>query len=222
MLYSLGLTPGIAALLGLFAGAFTDFVAGVDAQLPEWLLEPIRSDRKSILQRDAFRSVFFILAAAALLWAYVQKKLKLTIVYIGLLLLILVDMFSVDKRFLNNDDFVTKRRAPEALQASEADLQILQDKDPNYRVLNTTVSSGPFQDATTSYFHKSVGGYHAAKMLRFQELIDRQISKNNMAVLNMLNTKYFIFASQNGQPTVQRNPKALGNAWFVERIYISA
>lgn len=214
-LYSLGLTAGLAALLGLFAGGFFDFVAGVDTQLPGWLLEPIRDDRKSMLQRDAFRSVFFILAAAALLWAYVQNKLKSTVVYTGLFLLILIDMFGVNKRFLNNDDFISKRRAPAALQATEADMQILQDKDPNFRVLNTTVSS-PFEDATTSYYHKSLGGYHAAKMLRFQELLERQISKNNMAVLNMLNTKYFIIPGQNGQPVAQRNPDALGNAWFVE------
>ena len=111
-----------------------------------------------------------------------------------------------------------KRKILQPFTPSVADSQILQDPDPNYRVYNTTVS--PFNDASTSYFHKSIGGYHGAKLKRYQELIDFHISKGNMNVLNMLNSKYFIVRGQNNQPIAQRNPNALGNAWFVSDIII--
>ena len=125
-------------------------------------------------------------------------------------------MWTVNKRYLNNDNFASKRKVEKPYQASQADQQILNDKDPNFRVFNQTVST--FNDASTSYFHKSIGGYHGAKLKRYQELIENHIAKGNMAVLNMLNTKYFI--SQQGQ--VQQNPGALGNAWFVNNVNIVA
>jgi len=119
----------------------------------------------------------------------------------------------VDKRYLNNDHFKRKKIIQNPYTPTEADKQILLDNDPDFRVLNTTVST--FNDASTSYFHKSIGGYHGAKMQRYQDLIEYQISKNNMSVLNMLNTKYFIVSTQQG-PVAQRNPNNLGNAWFVD------
>ena len=100
---------------------------------------------------------------------------------------------------------------------TEADKEILQDKDPNYRVFNLTVQN-PFSDPTTSYYHKSIGGYHAAKLRRYQDLIEHQLSKVNQQVLNMLNTKYIIQNDENGKPYVQRNAGALGNGWFVSSI----
>jgi hypothetical protein len=127
-------------------------------------------------------------------------------------------MWTVDKRYLNDNNFVSKREAKQPFQMTRADKQILQDKDPNFRVLNVTVNT--FNDASTSYFHKSIGGYHGAKMQRYQDLIDYQISQNNMDVLNMLNTKYFIVPGKDNQPVAQRNPEALGNAWFVENYRI--
>jgi hypothetical protein len=103
------------------------------------------------------------------------------------------------------------------IQQSAADEQILKDPDPHYRVMNASLS--PFQDAATSYFHKSIGGYHGAKLRRYQDLYERQISKNNMQVLNMLNAKYFIMQNQqSGELFAQRNPSALGNAWFVKEL----
>ena len=134
----------------------------------------------------------------------------------GLGLLILFDLWMVDKRFLNNDDFMPKKMA-KSFTPTAADLQILQDKDPDYRVLNLTVST--FNDASTSYFHKSIGGYNAAKLRRYQDMIDYHFSKQlNMNVLNMLNTRYFIVRGQNNAPMAQRNPDAMGNAWFVDEI----
>jgi hypothetical protein len=121
----------------------------------------------------------------------------------------------VDKRYLKNDDFVSSRQNKAMFTPTEADLQILSDPDPNFRVMNLTVST--FNDASTSYHHKSIGGYHGAKLKRYQELIDSCISRNNMQVLNMLNTKYLITRSEEGA-RVQRNPMALGNAWFVDEL----
>ena len=142
------------------------------------------------------------------------KKLKRNSFIVILGLLVLVDLWFVDRRYLNDDNFQSKRQAKEPFQITQADKYILQDKDPDFKVLNLTVS--PFSDASTSYFHKSIGGYHGAKLKRYQELIEFQISKNNMDVLNMLNTKYFIVPDKNKQPVAQFNPGALGNAWFVE------
>jgi len=126
--------------------------------------------------------------------------------------LILCDMWTVNKRYLNDDNFARKSKVEVPYQATAADQQILRDTDPNFRVFNQSVST--FNDASTSYFHKSIGGYHGAKLKRYQELIENHISKGNMAVLNMLNTKYFI--TPKGQ--AQQNPAAMGNAWFVNEI----
>lgn len=130
-----------------------------------------------------------------------------------LALFILADLWMVDKRFLNNENFESASQAKQQFEPTAADLQILEDKS-YYRVMNTTAST--FNDAVTSYFHKSIGGYHGAKLERYQELIEGQISKGNIQVLNMLNTKYFIVRNpETQQPIVQVNPDANGNAWFV-------
>ncbi|MEQ8562912.1 MAG: YfhO family protein, partial [Cytophagales bacterium] len=132
-------------------------------------------------------------------------------------ILMLGDLWLVDKRYLNEENFQSERKFENLKIPTTADLQIMEDDDLSYRVFNLTRS--PFNDGITSYHHKSIGGYHAGKLYRYQELIERHLSKNNMKVLNMLNTKYFIVADKNtNQPQVRRNPGALGNAWFVNSI----
>ena len=212
------ITGGIALIFAIFPGLFFSFNGSSDSStgLPDWLLQGLRDDRRRLLQLDAFRSFVFIALAAGTIWLSLTGKLKRSYLYAILALLILVDMFAVDKRFLGNDTFTTRSKTENPIQATAADEQILQDKDPDYRVMNLTVH--PFMDATTSYYHKSIGGYHGAKLRRYQELIDYQISKNNMAVMNMLNTKYFIIKDNNNNPVAQLNPGALGHAWFVGTI----
>jgi hypothetical protein len=132
--------------------------------------------------------------------------------------LVIFDMWPIDKRYMNKDDFVPERTAKEVFQPYQADLNIMNDKDLYFRVLDLT--EDPFRSTRASYFHFSIGGYHGAKFRRYQDLIDHHISKNNMNVLNMLNTKYFIIASDKQQPEARLNLGALGNAWFINEIIL--
>ena len=206
-----GITGGLCLLIALFPGLAGGFTSKMDAQLPEWLSECLLDDRRAMLTSDAWRSLCFILLAAVGAFAYLKiEKMRSGILIALMGVLILADLWTVDKRFLNDDHFVPKKR--NLVTMTEADKQILADKDPNYRVLNLTTST--FNDAQTSYFHKSVGGYSPAKLRRYQDIIDYYFAGNiNMNVLNMLNTRYVI--TQQG---VQYNPEAFGNAWFVQDI----
>ena len=206
-----GITGGLCLLIALFPGLAGGFTSKMDAQLPEWLSECLIEDRRAMLTSDAWRSLCFILLAAVGAFAYLKiEKMRSGILIALMGVLILADLWAVDKRFLNDDHFVPKKR--NLVTMTEADKQILADKDPNYRVLNLTTST--FNDAQTSYFHKSVGGYSPAKLRRYQDIIDYYFAGNiNMNVLNMLNTRYVI--TQQG---VQYNPEAFGNAWFVQNI----
>ena len=180
-------------------------------------MQSIRDERMRLLRMDAIRTFVFVLLAAGLTWAVLFNKIKKEYAYIALTVLILADMFAVSKRYVNNDSFTSKSRVENPFEPSAADNQILQDKDPDFRVLNLTVD--PFNDAGTSYYHKSIGGYHAAKLKRYQDLIDYQLSKGNMSVFSMLNTKYFIVGNQQTQQlNVQMNPQVCGNAWFINEI----
>lgn len=220
-LYGVG---GFCLVFILLPGLFSDFTAKADDSLKEysWLLTAIRDDRANAVRMDALRSLFFILITSGLIWAYLKNKIKLVAnVYFILALIVLVDMWTVGKRYLNNDNFVKKSKTEQPFQPTEADLKIQQDTDPDFRVMNTTVST--FNDASTSYFHKSIGGYHGAKLKRYQELVEYQISKNNTAVLNMLNTKYFIFQPKEGSvPVPQLNADACGSVWFVKEYKLVA
>jgi hypothetical protein len=229
-----GLTGGLCFLFYTMPGMFMDFFKvgeydEISSQLKKSQLSQdqvnvflagVEEARKSIFTADALRSFLFILVGAGLLFFYSYKRFNKNLLISILGLMILVDMWVVDKRYLNKENFVSKGLMDQPFDKTTADEQILQDKDPNFRVINTTLST--FNDASTSFFHKSIGGYHGAKLKRYQELIEMQISKNNMEVLNMLNTKYFIVADEQKQPVAQRNPVACGNAWFVPSYKIVA
>jgi hypothetical protein len=213
--YSIAVIGGLCLIFALIPGAFFDFSSDADQRLPEWLRDSIMADRQSLLRMDALRSLVLILATAGLIWAYQLGKLKKEIFVAILGLMVVVDLWSVDKRYLNDGDF-EKKKAEAAVQKSPVDEQILADPDPHYRVYNNTTDFD--KDALTAYYHKSIGGYHGAKMRRFQELIEWQLGRQNMEAYNMLNVKYFIVGDSTGRQFAQRNPYNNGNAWFVNEI----
>jgi len=239
LLYALTITGGTILLLILGMSTSSGaFVSDADTRVfgqNQMLLNAIQTDRAHLFRVDAYRSLFFILVGAAAIWFYLKGKLKQNLLLAIIGFVILIDLWSVDKRYLNSDNFISKRQLENTFVPSVADQSILKDKSLDYRVLNIAVSS--FNDASTSYFHKSIGGYHGAKMRRYQELIDYHISKemqrfiavlqqkpsqkdlyqilSKESVLNMLNTKYIIY---NPQAPAIFNPYALGNAWFVSKI----
>lgn len=219
-----GATGGLSLLFALLGGGMFDFV-GINDQamiaqgFPQWYLDAIVADRISMLRSDSFRSFIFIALAFGGIWLYVSDKIKAHYLLLTIGLLTLVDLWSVDKRFLNDNDFLPKRKVAGIISPSENDAAILNDKDLGYRVFNA--AGNPFNDSRTSYFHHSIGGYHGAKLRRYQEVVDSQFSKGiNIKILNMLNTRYFIAPSEGNRPIVQRNVSALGNAWFVDTLKI--
>lgn len=225
LIISGGFTAGISALFALLGGGMFDFIGSSDQTMlangfPQWYLDAIVADRISMLRGDAFRSFILIILSAGGLWLYNLKKINLKTLLISISILMFIDLWTVNKRFLNDDDFVPKRKIANSNRPSENDLMILEDKDLSYRVFN--IAGNPFNDSRTSYFHKSIGGYHGAKLRRYQEVIESQFSNGiNVQVLNMLNTRYFIAPSENGRPIVQRNVSALGNAWFVDTLIMA-
>ena len=231
-----GITGGFLLLVLIIPGIAGSFVAQNEAQLPDWLKTALISDRRSLLRSDSLRSLVFILLSAGVIYAFISDKIRKEYAIVAIGLLIFFDLWTVDKRYLNADRFERPLTIKKSFVPSVADASIL--KDPSQqRVLNLTTS--PFNDnSPTSYFHKSVGGYHGAKMERYNELIDSSIypeisafeataqkaqsleelqsALNNisMPALNMLNTKYVIY-NPGAAPLV--NPNALGNSWFVEK-----
>jgi len=227
-----GITGGLTLLFVLLPGLAGSFTSPAEQQMPGWLTSALISDRKELLRSDSFRSFILILLGALLILAFYHEKVKKEHVITIFAILFLIDMWSVDKRYLNADKFVNKEAKVKMSSPTIADNIILKDVS-DYRVLNLTVS--PFNDASTSLYHKSIGGYHGAKLKRYQELIDSSligdiamIQKagtyaksiedfqsvfNSTPALNMLNTKYVIINPQ-APPVI--NPDALGNAWFVE------
>ena len=251
VIVSLVLTAGVSLVLAVAPGVFfSSFVtaqemAALQQGLPVEHLTPVVTNltemRKAIIASDAWRSFFIIAVGCFLLFLFLQKRLKASFTLVGIVLLCLADMWCVNKRYLYDEQFVPKSKRAEAFVKTQADEIILRDTAPDYRVLNFVGFPGnTFNENNTAYWHKSVGGYHAAKLRRYQEMIDHHImpemqdtyqavaaaggrmdsvDASKFRVLNMLNTKYFIFpAGEKGQPVPVENPYAYGNAWFVDKV----
>lgn len=210
-----GITAGICLIVALFGGAMFGFTSSYDnqwkGQVGDEIYRMIIDQRVSMMKADAWRSFGLVVAAAVVVWLYIKDKLKSGYALGIIAALILVDLVPVDRRFFGSKDFVSKKDGNRYFAIQPWEEQILQDKSLDYRVLNLTANT--FNDARTSYRLKSVGGYSAVKLRRYQDLIDEHISKMNWSVLNMLNTKYIV--TQQG---VYPNPDAMGNAWFVNEV----
>ena len=235
---SFGLTGGLLLAFYLLPELFFNFLSQMEAaqldlnnpNIAEFVAN-MEAARMSIFKADAIRSFIYISLMAITLWAFSQKKINKSIFFIAFAVLLLADMISINKRYINDDNFARKRKVDNPYTPSVADQAILKDKSPDYRVLNL---GGPFADGRTSFYHKSIGGYHSAKLGRYQDMIDYRLDGEIQSIttvlgepnaaqnldkvlqksssLNMLNTKYIIYNPQT-KPIV--NPYANGNAWFV-------
>lgn len=220
---SFGITAGFCLFFLIFGKSLFNFTSPHDENLPkygfpDWFIDSIKEERLSLFRADAIRSFLFISVALALLVSWFLKKMNSTVFTLLLGVLILMDMWTINKRYLNNEKF--KPRSEIVTQTpTEADRVILNDSTSTFRVFN--LAYNPFNEAITSYFHHSIGGYHAAKLRRYQELIEHHIAKQNQDVLNMLNTKYYIISDKEKNRLIpQLNRNALGNAWFVKKMNI--
>lgn len=227
MIRQLSIAGCILVVLLLFAFFFTSGFSSPNdeamfAQLPDWLSDGILLQRNVMFTSDLWRSMGFILCGVVLLFVYLKMpKFKGTaLLSVALGALVLLDMWPVNKRYMNDDMFSKGNSFEQAFKMQSWEKQILDnDKDPNFRVMNLAVST--FNDARTSYRLKSIGGYSAAKLRRYQDLIDEHLSKMHWPVIDMLNTKYLIFNDQqSGETGVQLNPNAMGNAWYVDTLVV--
>ncbi|MDR0892888.1 MAG: YfhO family protein [Mediterranea sp.] len=243
LIVSLLLTAGVSLLLAVAPGILeagyvpASEMAALKQGLPAEHLAPIVANlsdmREAMVTSDAWRSFFAIAIGCLLLFLYVQQRLRTSLTVAGIALLCLVDMWSVNKRYLSDDQFITKAETRNSFVETATDKAILEDKTLDYRVLN--FAGDTFNENNTSYWHKSIGGYHAAKLRRYQEMIERYISPEMrviaqaggqmdsiaptaIPVLNMLNTRYFIFPAGQGETVPAKNPYANGNAWFVNKV----
>ena len=246
---SFGLTAGICFLFAIAPSVFfSDFISTAEyralASFPkdvlDSLLPNIRQMRMAMFTADCWRSFFIIVVGTVILLLFKAKKLNATVMTLSLLALCLIDLWQIDKRYLNNDMFVSESEREAPIEMTQTDEQILGDKTSmgNFRVLNFATNT--FNENNTSYYHKSIGGYHAAKLRRYQELIENYIAPQMQAtmpaiadamgdmtklngdslfpVLNMLNTRYFIMPVQGGQTVPIKNPYGYGNGWFVDKV----
>lgn len=221
ILWSAGITGGTCLLLALFGGMMFDFTSPRDAawasNLPDRVYDAIKGQRASILRLDSLRSAAFIAAAAVTLWLYSKDKLKVGLITAILGVLIVLDMWPVDKRYFNDNNFVNPQKRSSTFEMYPYEEALLKDPDPSFRVMNLTVDT--FNDSRTSYFLKSVGGYSAVKLRRYNDLIEQHLKKMHMPVINMLNTKYVI-GTREGNTVAMLNRDAMGNAWFVSDIML--
>lgn len=230
--WSAGITGGFALIVAIAPTLFFSFKTQEHQQFLEALTQnfggnttiannignALIEDRIAFAKGDAWRTVLFVLIGFALIWALITRKMKANVVFGILAVVILFDMWQVDRRYLNNANFVPKSTLNAHYQPRDVDTFIMADKDPNFRVYDASIPT--FTSADASYFHKTVGGAHSARLKRIQELIDHQFTKSvNQDVLDMFNTKYIITQDQqNGSYKMQRNPTAAGNAWIVESV----
>lgn len=214
--YAAAFVLGGIASLGLLGSSLLPFTnKAVDGRIPPFLRTAIRADRISLFQADAARSLALVVLTALVLYLFLKKKLNYNFSLLLLGTLVLIDLWPIDKRYLNRDHFVSEKVAATPFPKTDIERQILRDTS-DFRVLNLSVNT--MSDASTSYYFKSLGGYHGAKLKKYQELYDFQISKGNPQVINMLNAKYFITANPKGGRQVVKNTRANGNAWFVKGI----
>ena len=246
---SLALTAGVALIMALMPSMMGPFISeqerqmlsGIQGMTPDvqnMMLSSIATMRAAMVSADAWRSIIVIIIGVAMLLLFKAQKIKPLYLIVGIATLCLIDLWQVDKRYLNDEMFVPKSERDTPQQATATDMEILKDKALSYRVLN--FASGAFNENNTSYFHKSIGGYHPAKLRRYQEMIDKYIAPEMQAamqaigskggvmsevdgrklfpVLNMLNAKYFIVPLQGNATTSIQNPYAQGNGWFVDKL----
>ena len=232
LLYSLYITGGLLILLIVMPTAFLSFktqnhalfieqltqITNGDKGFADSIANALVDDRISLARMDALRSLLFVLIGAGLVWALIKKKMNPQFVFITLAVVVLVDLWSIDRRYLNNEKFVEKNVLDQQFKPRDVDQLIMRDQS-YYRVLDLS-QGNPFSNSVPSYFHKSLGGYHAAKLKRYQEVLDKQFNGAiNEDVLDMLNTKYLITSDQNGQKETMKNRStAAGHAWFVQKI----
>lgn len=231
LLYTFAGVAGFCVLVAVMPSLFLDFrgsnhnelVAALgqqfgDNNLATQLGAALIKDRSDLASADAWRSAFIVAITFGLVWFFVKQKASALVLVIGIGVVTLGDLWSVDKRYLNNDTFVDKKASRNPIQEREVDQLIRLDKDPSYRVLDLTTN--PFSDAKASYFHKNFGGYHAAKLMRYQEILEHQFNGAiNEDVLDMFNVRYTITRDpENGSERIQRRATAAGNAWFVDRV----
>ena len=213
---SLGIVAGLTVVFLIFKNSLFDFVGSSDGQFKEYygasFVEALRLDRSAIFTEDALRTLLLVLAVGGLIFIYLKQKItqNTTIVILGLLLIL--DLVGVDRRYVNNDNFVSALKVDRPYQASTIDKELLKDTT-NFRVLDRSDNS-----TKSSYFHNSIEGYHAAKLRRFKAVQEFHIDKTNFEVLNMLNTKYIIYQNKEGEVLYFENENTNGNSWFVDAI----
>lgn len=229
--FAAGSTAAILVLFIIAGNVFIPFLSDADKlgnpargmqPIPLWLQSALKQDRFAMMRADAIRSLLFLAVGSGIIWAFITSKVKEKAAAIAIVAVMIIDVGAVSKRYLSDEDFIEKTDFSAQLQASQADQQLFTDPS-DYRVLNVFDNGygpNPFNDAATSYHHQSIGGYHPAKLRRYQELIENQIAKGNPMVFNMLNMKYQIVGNPQSGPQIQMNPGAMGNAWFVPEVKV--
>lgn len=218
LLKSLYITGGVALFFILFGGVVFSFTSATDGSmgLPADIVDAMREERGVLMRMDALRSLAFVVLTFGAVWVWMKHKVSKGIFLAVMAVLVLADMTPIALRHVNYDMFSQPKETANTTIMTEVDREILKDTDINYRVANFAVST--FSDAATSVYHRSVGGYFAAKPRRYQDLIDYHLAKMNQQVYNMLNTKYFITKDEKGALQLQQNPEAFGNAWIVSGV----